>query len=122
MKYQEILELFSGEIEMKECFFAFGDRQFHDKIKEFGIEGKKIFSADYGLYGTREGLDDYSTKMKERRVGRNNLIIQECTPQEVYEDEYANYECIVSGNDEEAFNTVVSIFGEAVAAESVERK
>ncbi len=48
-------------------------------------------------------------------------IVEECAPQEVYDDEFANHECGYVGNDEEAIEIVVGLFG-AEKAKTVERK
>ena len=85
---------------MRNCFFAFGDWQFHEGLRRFGVEegfksgSVKICHAGAGLYGTREGLDEYFQTLKDRTAADRAEIREKCTAQDVYEVEYNNYECM----------------------------
>lgn len=100
-----------------DCFFAFSRSQYEKAIIENNLQGKKIFRADGGLYGTQEGIkklyDDYENISKE--------ITETCDPQEVYDYEFINHECSYVGDDEEAIKLVVSYFGDE-KAKQVKRK
>ena len=52
-KYQKIKD---QQPELTECFFAFSNEQFENGVKEKQLDGKKIFRAYGGLYGTKEGI------------------------------------------------------------------
>ena len=107
---------------MHECFYAFGDDQFNDGLKAHGLaEGfkdgsVKIKNAGSGLYGTQEGLDRYFRDLKERTARERAEIREKCTPQDVYEVEYYNYECELSWDgDMQAIGRVLFWFGEDAA-------
>ena len=113
---------------MRECFYAFGDYQFHEGLKCHGLEegfkdgSIKIKSAGNGLYGTQEGLDRYFHDLSERTRREREEIREKCTPQDVYEVEYYNYECMYDWDgDMQAIGRVLFWFGED-AARSVLRK
>ncbi len=103
---------------MRNCFFAFGDWQFHEGMKRFGLEegfkdgSVKICHAGAGLYGTREGLDEYFQTLKDRTAADRAEIREKCTPQDVYEVEYNNYECMYDWDgDLQALGRVQFWFG-----------
>lgn len=85
---------------MRNCFYAFGEWQFHEGLKKFGLEEGfkdgtvRICHAGSGLYGTKEGLDEYFQALRERTAADRAQIREKCTPQDVYEVEYNNYECM----------------------------
>ena len=89
-----------------EYFYAFNKEQFDEGVKEAGIEGKKIVSYGFGLYGTREGIDKLlsHTDTITKRIG------EECDPQSVYDYEYENHECGYTGDDTEAIKLVFCYF------------
>lgn len=99
--------------ELVDCFFAFSDSQYKEGLEKRNLQGKKIFKADGGLFGTQEGIqklyDDYEAISKE--------ITEKCDPQEVYDYEFINHECSYVGDDEEAIKIVVSYFGDERAKE-----
>lgn len=96
-----------------DCFFAFSQSQINEGIEKHNLQGKKLFRADGGLFGTREGIqklyDDYDAISKQ--------ITETCDPQEVYAYEFDNHECSYVGDDEEAIKLVVSYFGDERAKE-----
>lgn len=98
---------------LTDCFFAFSKNQIDEGIEKHKLQGKKIFRADGGLFGTREGIqklyDDYEAISKQ--------ITETCDPQEVYAYEFNNHECSYVNDDEEAIKLVVSYFGEGRAKE-----
>lgn len=104
-------ELKNKQPELHECFFAFSNQQFEEGVKKAGIEGKKIFRADGGLYGTQDGIqqlyDFYDNNSKE--------ISEKCDPQEVYDYEFGNHECDYVGSDTEAIRIVASYFDDEKA-------
>ena len=112
--YQEIK---SVQPELFECFFAFSNQQFAEGVKNMCLEGQKLFNGTNGLYGTQKGIqklmDDFDAIEKE--------IAANCTPQEVYRDEYNNHECSYTCDDSDAFAIVERIFGEERSKE-VKRK
>jgi len=105
MDYKEIK---NRQPELHECFFAFSNKQFEEGVKKVGIEGKKIYRGIGGLYGTHEGIkqlyDFYDSLGTE--------ITRICSPQEVYDYEFANHECDYVGDDTEAIKIVASYFNE----------
>lgn len=103
--------------EMFECFFAFSNEQFAEGKKKAGIEDKKILSAGYGLFGTKEGID----KFLGYYDNRDKEIAEKCTPQEVYDFEFGNHECSYTNDDEEPIKIVIRIFG-AEKAKEVKRR
>ena len=97
-----------------DCFFAFGDKQFEEGLKQIRPlrEGEKICSAGAGLYGTRDGLDRYFAAHDDF----DKRIAAECDPQEVYFHEYNNHECQISWDgDEPAYQIIVRLWGEDTA-------
>ena len=103
---------------MRNCFYAFGEWQFHEGLKKFGLEegfkdgSVKICHAGSGLYGTKEGLDEYFQALRERTAADRAQIREKCTPQDVYEVEYNNYECMYDWDgDLRALDRVVFWFG-----------
>jgi hypothetical protein len=99
-------ELKSKEPILTDCFFAFSNSQYAEGIKEHKLEGKKIFKADGGLFGTHEGIKalyDYYDKQHDE-------ISKNCEPQDVYDYEFANHECGYLGNDAEAITLALSYF------------
>lgn len=89
-----------------ECFFAFDKRQFNEGVEKHNLQGKKIFSGIGGLYGTQEGIqklyDDYDA------IGKQ--VTEQCSPQEVYDYEFINYECGYINDDTEAMKIVIAHF------------
>ena len=85
---------------------------------EAGIgEDEKIYQDSYGLYGTKEGLEAVYTFYEER----SKRIAEECNPQDVYDYEWANHECMITYDDEEAIQIVIDLFGEE-KAKTVKRR
>ncbi|MEA5459109.1 hypothetical protein VB796_08680 [Arcicella sp. LKC2W] len=100
-------ELKNQHPELKECFYAFSNQQFAEGVKEKNLEGKKILKAMYGLFGTKEGLDE----MQAHYENVQNKIREQCTPQEIYNYEFVNHECEYTGDDTEALEIVENYFG-----------
>lgn len=100
-----------------DCFFAFSNKQYEEGIIKHNLQGKKIYKADGGLFGTEEGIKklyaDYEENAKQ--------ISENCDPQEVYNYEFDNHECSYVGDDEEAIKIVVFYFG-SEKAKSVKRR
>ena len=113
---------------MHDCFFAFGNSQFREGLKRHGLEDGfndgsiKIKHAGMGLYGTQEGLDRYFQDLSDRTKANREEIREKCTPQDVYNVEYLNYECCIDWDgDMRAIEQVVFWFGED-AARKIMRK
>ena len=105
-------ELTDEQPTLNKCFFAFSKCQFERGMAEAGIrEDEKIYQDNYGLYGTKEGLEAVYAFYKER----SKRIAAECYPQDVYDYEFANYECELIYDDEEAIQIVIDLFGEETA-------
>lgn len=114
MNYQEIK---NQQAPLRECFFAFSTKQYNEAIAEKQLEGKKIYSADYGMYGTKEGLEETFAFYK----GLSARISKECSPQEVYNYEFDNHECDYQGDDREAMEICLEYFS-ADECSKIERK
>lgn len=115
MNYRQIKDI---EPILFECFFAFSKSQMEEGIKEHKLEGIKLYSGIGGLYGTKEGIkqlyDFYDNQTKQ--------IAEECNPQDVYNYEFDNRECSYTNDDKEAFDIVISIFGEERAVNDTRRR
>ena len=101
-------ELKNQHPESEECFFAFSKIQLNEGIEKKKLQNKKILLGGLGLYGTKEGLDNFHQfylDIKER-------IKNECKPQEIYDYEYYNHECKYTGDDTEAIEKVKYYFGD----------
>lgn len=98
-------------------FWAFSTEQYNEgkrKMKELGLyqDGQKVIYFGGGGYGTSEkGIEDFFNFYADIE----KQIAKECDPQEVYFEEWNNHECMITGNDEEAFKVVCDIFGKDVA-------
>lgn len=104
--------------EMKKCFFAFSRQQFDLGMKSAGIsQDEKVYHFGAGLYGTKEGVNQYLAGVN----ANYEQISKECDPQEIYDYEFANHECGYVGNDKEAIEWVVEIFGKDVARKVTRR-
>ena len=108
MEYHEIK---NRQPEMIECFFAFSTDQYNEGKAKMIPEGKKIFSAGRGLYGTKEGIE----KLLAFYDAMTAEIGEKCDPQKVYNYEYDNHECSYTCTDDEVIKIVVSYFGEEKA-------
>jgi len=102
---------------LENCFFAFTQEQYNEAIKEHNLEGVKLYRDECGLIGTKEGIQ----KLYDFYSNQRKRIKNECTPQEVYEEEFVNNECDYVGDDEEAILIVLSIFGKE-KAKTVKRR
>ena len=106
------------QAEMHECFFAFNSEQFAKGVKENNLEGKKLYRTGAGMFGTKEGIEDFFNQYKEP----DRRIKEECIPQEVYFFEYNNHECMINWDgDLEPIKLIISIWGEDVAKTIVRR-
>ena len=104
--------------EMHDCFFAFSNQQFKEGIERFNLQDKKIYSAGMGLYGTKEGIDDFYEQYKEPE----KKIKEQCDPQEVYFFEYNNHESMISWDgDTEAIRIIINYWGVDIAKKIVRR-
>lgn len=102
-------------------FFSFSKDSFEKEYKRlvqqgYINEGEKIINAGQGLFGTKQELGRYL----EFYTKRNEIIKQECNPQEAYCYEFNNHECMITGDDEPALTVVAERFGNA-AARSIRR-
>lgn len=88
-------------------FFAFSKEQFEEGLIKHNIDRKDIRDGQNNLYGTNEGIDKFYQGYADQKA----QITAECTPQEVYDDEYINYECGYTGDDSEALECVHYYFG-----------
>jgi hypothetical protein len=107
-KYYEIKRDF-GNYHNDEVFYAFSNEQFKEGMKKIP-EGAKVYQGFVGgQYGTKEGLTDMLYQLKIMK----DKIKAECTPQDIYNYEYANHECGYTGDDSEAFQIVREYFPKA---------
>ena len=114
-RYKEILQ---EQPILNKCFFAFSEKQFEEeKIKANIRDNEKILSANGGLFGTQEGLDEMIAFCQKKKT----RIATECNPQDVYNYEWNNYECMITYDDEEAIKQVIFYFG-TEGAKNIKRK
>jgi len=117
MKYEEIKDTQVNPYTYS-CFFAFGYKQFEEEKIKAGIpDEEKIYSAGFGLYGTKEGIQEYFKAIDNESY----RIAQECDPQEVYDYEFDNHECGYKEDDAEAIKIVVGYFGKEKAKNVIRR-
>lgn len=90
----------------KGCFFAFSNKQFKEGVEKNELDGVKIYHAGAGLYGTKEAIKAFLNEYDSRA----EKIKKECTPQEVYDYEYANHECNWVAEDTEAIKRCLAYF------------
>lgn len=114
MRYSEMKEI---EIQKpKNCFFAFGDKQFTNALNNLNLDKKDIVSCGCGLYGTKEAINEYL-----EAIDQHNLdIANNCDPQEVYNYEFNDHECKFIRDDTDAIKIVYALFGDK--ANNVKRK
>lgn len=100
-------------------FFAFSNQQFEEgkeEMRKLGLykDGQKIYSIGAGGYGVDKKLiDDFFGFYQHQ----DDIIAQECDPQEVYFYEYNNFECMLDWDgDKRAYELVEGIFGKEVAS------
>lgn len=103
---------------MNNCFWAFSQEQFLQGLSRFGLledwkAGKiQIEQARNGLIGTHAGIEAYFRALAEMTAASREEIREKCTPQDVYEVEYNNYECMYDWDgDLRALDRVVFWFG-----------
>lgn len=118
MEKESYCTLKNKQPDLNECFFAFSNEQFEKEKRKANIpKDKKVYSLSNGLYGTKEGLDNF--------VKQSNAISQKitdtCKPIEVYKYEFDNHECDYTGNDSAAIQIVIDYFGLEIAKE-IKRK
>ncbi|MBQ3812858.1 MAG: hypothetical protein II841_04760 [Bacteroidales bacterium] len=113
---------------MHHCFWAFSNKQFEQGLRNTGLKEAyekgevKLKQAVNGLIGTQEGLDEYFRALKERTAAERAEIREKCTPQDVYEVEYNNYECMYDWDgDLRALGKVLDWFDEE-AVRAVKRR
>ena len=95
-------------------FCAFTDEQFNLGLRSIRSlnDGEKIRSLGAGVFGTKDGIDRFFKAQRKT----DDIIAEECNPQEVYYYEYNNYEsCINFDGDLDAIRKVASIWGWEVA-------
>lgn len=105
MNYQEIK---NQQPILKDCFFAFSNKQFDEGVTKHNLEGKKIYRGYGGLYGTKEGIEE----LMNFYDNINERIGKECDPQYVYDYEFDNHECSITCDDTEPMMIVLGIFTE----------
>lgn len=102
MKYSEAKQF---NPTMTECFFAFSTDQAKEGRKNIP-ENAEIFAGGAGLYGTSEGLATFRQEMDTHQ----QMIKDNCDPQDVYNYEFSNHECGYTGDDSEALEIVADYF------------
>lgn len=121
-KYQELQD---DKVDSKQyaVFFAFSNKQFDEGVNDLkarGLmtEGEKIYSTSYsGLLGTKKGLDEYFAAISNHKSKIDELIRQNCDPQEVYFYEHCNYECCIDWDgDKNAIDIVKGIWGKDIVS------
>lgn len=93
-----------------DCFFAFSQSQFEEGVKDIrekNKDAKIVRVSSLNLFGTKEGVDNFLNFYKNQE----DIIRNECEPQEVYDYEFDNHECGYLWDDTEAIKIVVSYFG-----------
>ena len=129
-KYEELLrERYEGKmLDYSGSFFAFSEEQLEQGMAKIGVTDKNLIYAGFtkgplsGLCGTEEGLNRFWKSFKLQEQNFKDRVQKECTPQEVYDYEFQNYECGVIWDDEEAYNATVRIYGKEVVDVQVKRR
>lgn len=97
-------------------FFAFNKEQFkegYDSLIKRGYikDGDKVCKGPLGVFGAKGELKRVANFYEERDI----KIKAECDPQEVYFHECNNHECHINGDDTEAMEIIIDIFGKEAA-------
>ena len=104
MTYQEYRKI---QPVMNDCFFAFNQEQFIAGIRKHCLNGLKIKTTGFGLYGTESGILDFFKQYEDI----DKQIKENCIPQDVYDYEYNNHECSYTNDDTEVLKIIERIFG-----------
>ena len=114
MTYTELTDL---QPVMKDCFWAFSNKQVAEGIEAHKLEGKELFNGGAGLIGTKEGIKEFLGFFDQ--IAKR--ISEECTPQEVYDFEFWDHESEYTGDDSIACSIVEHYFGEEKAKQIVRK-
>lgn len=95
--------------------YAFGNEQFGDYLKRHNLNKeefeqklklKELLITDYGAIGTPQAFETYYNKLNEI----NEEIKRECSGDEIFTDEFSNFECGYTGDYSEATMIAKSYF------------
>lgn len=97
MDYGDILmKRYKGEmLDYSEAFFAFSQEQLEEGMAKIGVTDKSLIVAGpiNGLCGTNDGINKFMYSYKNEEENFKKLVKENCTPQQVYNFEFNNYEC-----------------------------
>lgn len=88
-------------------FFAFSEKQFEEGLKEIGAKREDVVQGLGGVIGRKEDVKAFLGFYDEI----DKRVVEECTPQEVYEAEFWNHECGYTWNDNIARKLAEAYFG-----------
>lgn len=100
-------ELRSLQPDGSKIFFAFSQKQFEEGLRSIGATKDEVVSGLGGVIGRKEDVLAFIKFYDDI----DKRVAKECTPQEVYEDEFWNHESAYTWNDSTAYKIAVAIFG-----------
>lgn len=89
----------------KGVFFAFGQEQFREALKQSGLDASEVVSFGAGCYGTREGIKAFLQGINSRLDALKN-----CHPDALFTYEFANHECGYTREHSEALEATHAYF------------
>ena len=101
-------ELRSLQPDGSKIFFAFSEKQLEEGLQKIGAKRDEVIRGFGGVIGRKEDVKAFLGFYDEI----NERIAKECSPQEVYEEEFWNHEGGYTWDDSIAKQIAKDLFGE----------
>lgn len=101
-------ELRSLQPDSSKIFFAFSEKQLEEGLQKIRAKREEVIQGFGGVIGRKEDVKAFLSFYNEI----DKRIAVECTPQEVYEDEFWNHEGVYTWDDSTAKQIAKELFGE----------